>query len=172
MWLFYYFNFERSYDVLRLKSPCILLNKNMNFNKTKRNRKWEIPPSVLERRTACFSWYKNRKLKVKLWWVEARERKKSSFFEPFILSQRNFFKICISPLCIVYWMRFQNIQTFTYQKALLHRLLLLNSKIVESLQCILKNFFDLDRKKLQETQSDVRSFCFTQYLKDRELHWQ
>ena len=33
---FYYFNFERSYDVLKSKSPCILLNKNINFNK-KRN---------------------------------------------------------------------------------------------------------------------------------------
>ena len=28
-----YFNFERSYDVLKSKSPCILLNKNINFNK-------------------------------------------------------------------------------------------------------------------------------------------
>ena len=33
MWLFYYFNFERSYDVLNSKSPCILLKKNTNFLK-------------------------------------------------------------------------------------------------------------------------------------------
>ena len=33
MWLLYYFNFERKYDVLKSKSPCILLNKNINFNK-------------------------------------------------------------------------------------------------------------------------------------------
>ena len=32
MWLFYYFNFERNYDVLKSKIPCILLNKNINFN--------------------------------------------------------------------------------------------------------------------------------------------
>ena len=32
MWLFYYFNFERIY-VLKSKSLCILLNKNINFNK-------------------------------------------------------------------------------------------------------------------------------------------
>ena len=31
--LFYYFNFERIYDVSKSKSPCILLNKNINFNK-------------------------------------------------------------------------------------------------------------------------------------------
>ena len=29
----YYFNFERNYDVLQSKSSCILLNKNINFNK-------------------------------------------------------------------------------------------------------------------------------------------
>ena len=31
-WLFYYFSFEKSYNVLRSKNPCILLNKNINFN--------------------------------------------------------------------------------------------------------------------------------------------
>ena len=29
----YYFNFERNYDVLKSKSPCIFLRKNVNFNK-------------------------------------------------------------------------------------------------------------------------------------------
>ena len=29
--LFYYFNFERNYDVLKSKSPCILLNKNIKY---------------------------------------------------------------------------------------------------------------------------------------------
>ena len=59
--LSYYFHFERSYEVLKLKSLCILLNKN-----TKPNRKWKIIHTVLERRTLCFSSYKNRKLKVEL----------------------------------------------------------------------------------------------------------
>ena len=60
--LFYYFNFERNYDVLKSKSPCILWNKNI---KTKRNRKWKIPHTVLERWTLCLSSYNNRKFKVK-----------------------------------------------------------------------------------------------------------
>ena len=42
--------------------------------------------------TLCFSWYKNRKLKVKLWWVEARERKKRTFFCTVYFTQRKFFK--------------------------------------------------------------------------------
>ena len=43
MWLFYYFNFKRSYDVLKSKSPCILLNKNINFNKNETESKMENP---------------------------------------------------------------------------------------------------------------------------------
>ena len=47
----------------------------------------------------------------------------------------------ISSQCIVYWIQFQNIHPFTYKKTLLHTFLLLASKIVESLQCILKTMF-------------------------------
>ena len=41
MWLFYYFNFERNYEVLKSKIPCILLNKNINFNKNETESKLE-----------------------------------------------------------------------------------------------------------------------------------
>ena len=82
-WLFYYFNFERNCDLLKSQSPCILLNKNINFN-------WKTPHTVLERWTLYFSSYKNRQLKVKLWWVGTREKKKTAFFVPFILSKGNF----------------------------------------------------------------------------------
>ena len=54
-----------------------------------------------------------------------------------MLSEESFFKICVLSQYIVYWIRFQNIHTFTYQKTLLHTLLLIIFKIVESLQCIL-----------------------------------
>ena len=33
MWLFYYFDFEKNHDVFKSKSPSILLNKTVNFNK-------------------------------------------------------------------------------------------------------------------------------------------
>ena len=39
MWLLYYFNAERNYDVLKSKSPCILLNKKINFNKNETDNK-------------------------------------------------------------------------------------------------------------------------------------
>ena len=60
-----------------------------------------------ERPTLCFSSYKYRKLKVKLWWVGSRERTKRVFLVPLILSERNFFNISV--LFIVYWKPFQNI---------------------------------------------------------------
>ena len=43
MWLFYYFNFKRNYDILKSKSPCILLNKNIKFNKKETKSKLENP---------------------------------------------------------------------------------------------------------------------------------
>ena len=43
LWLFHYFNFERSYDILKSKSPCSLLNKNINFNEKETESKMENP---------------------------------------------------------------------------------------------------------------------------------
>ena len=66
-----------------------------------------------------FSFWKEIKLKVKLWWVGACKRKTREFFVPFILSEGNSFNICVLSQCIVYWIRFQNIHTFTHRKTLL-----------------------------------------------------
>ena len=46
VWLFYYFSFERSY-VLKSKSPCMLLDKNINFNKHETESKMENPTHSL-----------------------------------------------------------------------------------------------------------------------------
>ena len=40
-WLFYYFCFERDYDVLKSKIPCCFLNKNININKIETESKME-----------------------------------------------------------------------------------------------------------------------------------
>ena len=101
VWLFYYFIFKTNCHMLKSKSPCILVNKNINF-KTKLNRKWKIPPTVLERRTLRFSSSKNCKLKVNLWLAGAHQRKERAFFVQFILSQGRFFKIRVLSQCIVY----------------------------------------------------------------------
>ena len=77
-------NLLRNYDVLKSKSPCILLKKIQTLIKTKRNRKWKIPYIVLERWILCFGLYKNYKLKVKLCQLELVKLKKRAFFLPFI----------------------------------------------------------------------------------------
>ena len=50
-WLSYYLNFERNYEVSNSKIPCFLLNRNINFNKNERNRKWIISHTPLEKQT-------------------------------------------------------------------------------------------------------------------------
>ena len=92
VWFFCYFNFGINYEVFKWKSPYILLNKNVNF-KNKWESKMKISNTFLERQTLCFTSYKNHKLKVKLWWVGAPERKRA-FFVPFILSKGNFWHLC------------------------------------------------------------------------------
>ena len=103
----------------------------------KRNRKWKIRHIVFDGRILCFSWYKNRKLKVKMWWVGACERKKRAFFVPLILSEGNFLNICVLSQCIVNWIHFPNIYAFIYQKTLLHTLSWLFLKSTKYLQFIL-----------------------------------
>ena len=61
----------------------------------------------------------------------SRRIKEGIFFTVY-LSERNFFKICDLSQCIVYWIQFPNLHTFTYQKTLLHihfRLFLKSSKV-------------------------------------------
>ena len=94
--------------------------KYKNFNKNETESKMENPTHSFRETNLCFSSYKNRKLKVKLWWVGARDRKKKRFLVTFVMSKGIFFNIGVLSQCIVYWINFQNIHTFTYPKILLH----------------------------------------------------
>ena len=66
--------------------------------KSRRNRNFNIPHTVSEIWTFCFSSYKNRELKVKLWWAGARERKKSAFFVTFICPKELFLTFAVDEL--------------------------------------------------------------------------
>ena len=129
VWLFYYFNLERNYDVLKSKSPCILLK---TLIKTKQNRKWLTRHTVLERQTFPFNSYKNRKLEVKLSWVGAR-----IFCTVYFVRRKFFQHLCFISVHSVlntllehtYFYISKNMTSYTF---------LLGFKIVESLQCILK----------------------------------
>ena len=78
----------RYYDVLKSKSRY--KTTIYTLIKTKRNRKWKISHTILERRTLCFSSFENHKLKVKLSGVGARDRKKVHFFKVYFVSRKLF----------------------------------------------------------------------------------
>ena len=101
--------------------------------KMKRNWEWKIPHTIFERETLCFSSYNNRQLQLKLF---AKEKRGPSLYHLFCPKEL-FFYICVLSQCMVYWILFQNVHTFTYQKILLHTPLLLVFTFVKSLQCIL-----------------------------------
>ena len=131
VWLFYYFDFKRNYDVLKLKSSCFSLNKKVNFNKSETESNMENPTHTLrERRTLCFSSYNNCKLKVKLWWARAQERKKSTFVWRVILSLMYSILNKISKY-ILFYISQNHFTSYTF---------LLLFKIVDSLRCIFKHF--------------------------------
>ena len=53
-------NFERDHDILKSKSPCILLNKNINFDKNETGLKMENPKHGFLRGEACALGHKIR----------------------------------------------------------------------------------------------------------------
>ena len=133
-----YFNFERSYDVLKSKSSYILLNKSINFNKNRTESKMENPTHTFRETNLVFHLIQESQIKSKTVMSWISRKKKESIFCIVYFVRREFFNISFLSQCLVYWIHFQSIHTFTYQKILLHTLLFLASKIVESLQRILK----------------------------------
>ena len=162
--------FERNYDVLKSKTPCILLNKNINFNKNETESKMENHTHSFREMNLVFQL--QRILKVKLWWLGTPKRIKKVFFVPSILSEGIFLNIFVLSQCIVYWIYFQNLHTFTYQKILLHTLfcLFLNSSKVFSVsltfasQCNLLPFL---RKILTFKTQVFNSTCFKSFTRSQ-----
>ena len=64
-------------DILKSTSPYFLLNKDkLPYSKKKRNWKWKIPHTIIERQTLCFRSEKNGESNIKLWWLGACQRTK------------------------------------------------------------------------------------------------
>ena len=70
-------------------------------------------------------------------------QKKRAFLVLFVLSEWNFVTICVLSQCVVYWIHFWKIHTFTYEKTLLYTLLLLAFKTVKSLQFFLNYLYNV-----------------------------
>ena len=83
MWLFYYFNLERSDEVLKSNSQCILLNKNINFNKNKTESKMENPTHSFKETNLLIIEESQIKSQSVMSWSSGK--KKESIFCPSIL---------------------------------------------------------------------------------------
>ena len=81
-------------DVLKSKSPCILLNKNLNFNKNETESKMENPTHSFRETNLVLQLIQESQIK-KLNCDELELAKE-------ILSEGNFFNICVLSECIVY----------------------------------------------------------------------
>ena len=113
-----------------LKSSYILLNKNINFNKSGTESKIENPTNIVREMNLVIQVILEWQIKSKTVMSWNSRKKKEGIFLYLLFCPKEI-------QCIVYLIHFQNINTFTYQKTFLHTLLLLVCKIVESLQCIL-----------------------------------
>ena len=100
VWLFYYFNFERNYDVLKSKSPCILFNKNINLNKNETESKMENPTYSFRETILALQLMSELQIKSKTAMSCSTRKKKRGYFLyrlSFILSE-----FCVLSQCIVY----------------------------------------------------------------------
>ena len=85
MRLFYYFNFERNFEVLELKSPYILLNKNINFNRNETESKMENPAHSFRGKKLVLQLIKESQIKSKTAMsLELAKEKRGHFFLAFV----------------------------------------------------------------------------------------
>ena len=73
---------------IKPKSPCILMNKNINFNQNEKESEMENLSD--SSRSLCFGSHKKCKSKVKLWWAGTCKKKKEDIFCTVCLSKEIF----------------------------------------------------------------------------------
>ena len=89
------------------------------------------------------------------------QMKKQGIFLYLLFVRRKFFNICVLSQCIVYWIHFQNIHTFTYQKTLLHTLFCLSLKSWKAFSLFLILIWSLITLKNQDSGSFRYSSIFS-----------
>ena len=90
--IIYYFHFGRTYDVLESKSSCILLNKNINFNKNETKSKMENPTHSFKETNLVLQLIKESQIKSKTVISWSSQKKKEGIFCTSYFVQKNFFK--------------------------------------------------------------------------------
>ena len=101
---------------LKSKSWCILLNKNIKFNTNGTKSKTENPTHSFRGTNLVLQLVKESQIKSKTVLSWRLWKKKKGIFCTNNFVRRDFFKIYVLSQCLVYWIHFQNIHIFTYQK--------------------------------------------------------
>ena len=89
--LFCYFNFERNYDVLWSKSPCILLDKDINFHKNETTSKMENPTGSFRETNLVLQLIEGSQIKSKTVMSWSSRKKNKGFFCTVYFVERKFF---------------------------------------------------------------------------------
>ena len=125
LWVaFLSFSFWKELWRFKVKDPMHFVEQNINFNKNATESKMKNPTYSFKRRTLYFNSYKNRKLKVKLWWVGARKRKKRAFLYRLFCPKKFFLHLCFISMCSV----LNTLSEYTYFPYFFHFYILTSSK--------------------------------------------
>ena len=143
-----------------------LLSKTINFNKNKTESKMGNPTHSFRETNLQLTKESQIKSKTVMCWT-LWKKKKSIFCIVNFVRRNFFFNICVVSQCIVSWIHFRNIHTFTNMKALLRTLVLLVFKTVQSLHCIL----NLSSFELAFVTVLVNLICSCDQHKERHNYW-
>ena len=80
MWLFYHFDFERSYDILKPKRPCFLLYKKLSFNKNETETEMETSTHAFRETNLVLQLIQESQIKSKTVISWSFQRKKGVHF--------------------------------------------------------------------------------------------
>ena len=102
VWLFHHFNFKRNYDLLRSKSPFIVLNKNINFYKNKTESKMGNPTHSFRKTQVVVPLIEESQIKSKIVTSWSLRKKKEGTFCTAYFVRWKVFNICVLSQCLVY----------------------------------------------------------------------
>ena len=133
VWLFYRFNFERTYDVLKSRSPYILLKKKI-FNKNETESRMENLTHIFRETNFLLQLIKESQIKSKtvISW-KSRKKKVCLFCTVYFVQKK-----CFKHLCFISFVFYFGMYTFTYQKTLPHTIFCLFLKLSKPLHASLK----------------------------------
>ena len=127
--------------IMTFLSPCILLNKNVNFNKNETESKMENPTHSFRETNLALQLIQESQIKRKSVMSWSSQKKKERIFCIVYFVRRNFF-LHLSFVSMYSVLNTLSEYTYLYiSKNITSYTFLLLFKIVESLQCILKKYF-------------------------------